>query len=99
MKTDALKIKKDLEKIANEYDQASKVVIIARDQAGDAQASKLVTFGVMVQPDNEDLVNALVRYGIDNENEVRFIGSQVNLQNDRNLVDVIQVQATIFYKG
>ncbi len=98
MITDALALKEELEAVANKYDKGCKVVIATREPNGNAQAAKKVTFGIIVKPDNEELVNALVRYGIDSENEVEFIGSYVNLQSEI-IVDVLQVSATIYYKG
>lgn len=87
----------ELERIANKFDKASRVVILTREPVGNAQIVKKVTYGIMVEPNNEKLVTALIKYGMSTNNEVEFHGSFVNLQTEA-LVDVLQVTANIHYK-
>ena len=87
---------KELETLAKKYDAAAEVLIVNRTPEG-VQALHVRNFAIVVQPNNSELINALIAFGLEKENEVKFIGSQIDLQA-KNPLDVLQVDAKIYYK-
>lgn len=88
---------KDLETLAREYDKAAKVIVYKGAKAG-AQVVHDVTFAILVEPNNSELRQALVDFGMSKDNEVELTGFQVDLQQTV-LTDVLFVEAKIYYKG
>ena len=100
MITDEAALLKELEVLAKKYDASAEVLVVGSKKASPeaAQALQVVTFAILVAPNNSELRDALVGFGMSKDNEVELVGSGIDLQASVRL-DVLQVEANIYYKG
>jgi len=100
MITDESALLIELEVLAKKYDAAAEVLVVGSKKASPegAAAAQRVTFAILVAPNNSELRDALVGFGISKDNEVELVGSQIDLQASVRL-DILQVEANIYYKG
>ncbi len=88
-------VKEILINIAKETDEAPYVFVAYRQQKKNSLARD-VTFVIQTTEGNEELVNKIVKYSADHEMELRFVKSDINVQNGNLTVDYLFVDATIF---
>ena len=100
MLTDEALLLTELTDLAKKYDKAAEVLVVGSRKAGPeaAQALQVVTFAILVAPNNAKLRDALVGFGMSKQNEVELVSSGIDLQENIRL-DVLQVEANIYYKG
>lgn len=88
-------VKDFLLNIALETDTAPNVFIAMRDQSENS-LMRTVTFVIQTREGNEKLVNKLVKIRVDNEDSpIRFIKSDMNVQNGLFEIDYLFVAVTI----
>jgi len=73
-----------------------RVIVVNRVQKQNS-LTRTVRFAVIAPIDNEILINALIKSCLDNENQIYFVGSEVNLQGDLD-IDYLLFEANIIYK-
>ena len=76
-------------------DEAPAVFVAYREQKA-RYSKRLVTFVIQTKEGNEDLVNSIVKYSVDNELQLRFAKSDINVQSGNLTVDYLYVEADIY---
>jgi O-methyltransferase involved in polyketide biosynthesis len=87
-------VKQILLELAAETDEAPYVFVATREQKRNS-LNRMVTFVIQTKEGNEALVNKVVSYSAHNEMALRFLRSDVNIQNGNFATDFIFVEATI----
>lgn len=100
MITDEAALLVELENLVKKYDATGEVLVAGSKKASptSVQALQIVTFAIIVAPNNSELRDALVGFGMSKENEVELVGSSIDLQASVRM-DILQVDAKIYYKG
>ena len=81
--------------LAKETDEAPFVFVAFREQKS-RSLQRQVTFVIQTREGNEELVNKLVKIRVDNEDSpIRFIKSDMNVQNGLFEIDYLFVAVTI----
>ncbi len=88
-------VKDILINLAKETDEAPYVFVAYRQQKKNSLARD-VTFVIQTTEGNEELVNKIVKYSSENEMELRFSKSDINVQNGNLTVDYLFIDATIY---
>ena len=88
-------VKEILLEIAETTDEAPFVFVAYREQKPNS-LNRLTTFVVQTKEGNEALVNKIVKYSANNEMELRFVKSDINIQSGNFAIDYLFVEATIY---
>ena len=80
--------------IVKEFDEAPLIYTAYRDQSR-RSFTRVVTFVIQTKEGNEALINKIVKYSSENENMIRFIKSDINVQSGNFEIDFLYVEATI----
>ena len=88
-------VKEILLGLAKETDEAPFVFVAYRQERSSKSLMRQVTFVIQTKEGNEALVNKIVKYSSRNEMALRFIKSDMNIQDGNFAIDYLYVEAII----
>ena len=83
-------------KVAKANNEVSpRCIVMTRSQKNKNSITRTVRFALIVTSNNTKLIDALIQECLDNQPDVTFIGSEVNLQSDLS-IDYLYFEADIY---
>jgi len=87
-------VKDILFNIVQDFDETPHIFVAFRDQPRNSFV-RVVTFVIQTKEGNEALINKIVKYSSENENALRFVKSDINIQSGNFEVDYLYIEADI----